>query len=185
MTKLPRVQKRVWVPKKKKELKELHAKFNIISIEEVERRLLTAHMTLEALPELDPLAPAPTGYGLDPDDPDYLQKLKNKFEKYGPSAFDVSDCDVAMEWMINLQLLDKQIIQMVSEDLEFKYIGEVIGRDTATAKSRFRNSISDCWLEASIQKQEAAKLRRFQREIRQGKRSRLSCHFRAEEPAIY
>lgn len=176
---------KILTPSKRKTLKELHAKYNIIDPVEVEERLMRAHKTLWAMPDLNyHLSQSSMPEYLDPLDPEYMAKLQARFERFKPSPFDVSDCLIALGWLIGMQPNEKKIIEMVAEDMEFKQIAEVIGRDVRTAKNRYRNAISNAWLYASIEKEKTANRKRIQREIKQGKRSCLSVPAWAQESAI-
>jgi hypothetical protein len=129
----------------------------VISVHDIERRLLRACMTLRALPDPERRFQAVRSA--------WPEMQKEPGEAYGyndatiprfrPSPADVSDFLVALSWVRGMNWNDFRLIWWRSYDVSFKQISWRIGRSDETARVRFRDAILQAWHAANTAHQAA------------------------------
>jgi hypothetical protein len=122
----------------------------VVTITEVEDRLLRAMKTLRAMPDKEQrFHRYNNGW------PEYVHKAidaYNSVEEVGyrfkPKPFDVSDCIIALNWTRGLENREWNLIWWRSFDLSFKQIADRIGRSDEMARRRYRDAIQGAWYNA-------------------------------------
>ncbi|RTL52907.1 MAG: hypothetical protein EKK40_07095 [Bradyrhizobiaceae bacterium] len=121
-----------------------------IDIIDVERRLLRALKTLRALPDPDRRffnqQAWPDVVHLSNEAYGYTEATMPRFR---PSAFDVSDCLNALEWVRGMEAPDLRLIVSRSFGFSFKQMGQRIGKSDETAARRYKDALLYAWWKAN------------------------------------
>lgn len=127
------------------------AEHEVVSMLDVETRLLRAMQTVRALPDRERrFFVVKSGH------PDYVQEHIDAYAsveaiapRFKPSPADVSDCLRALSWARALQKPAWKIVWWRSFGLSFGLIAKYIGRSDETARRQYKEAIIDAWAAAN------------------------------------
>jgi DNA-binding NarL/FixJ family response regulator len=122
-----------------------------VDMTEVERRVIRALKTVRVLPDREARFQRYQNAW-----PAYIQEYidayaaeEERFPRFRPTPFDVSDMLTALGWMNVLTKNDKKIVIARSYGVSFKQIASRIGRSDETARRRYRDVMIRLWAEAN------------------------------------
>lgn len=122
-----------------------------ISRREVEDRLLRAMQTLRSVPDRERRF-----FIVKSNAPEYVQEYIDAYAsvevsapKFRPSPEDVSDYLNVLMWVRHLPKNSWNILWWRSFGLSFGVIAEYIGRSDETARTRYKEALTDAWMAAT------------------------------------
>jgi hypothetical protein len=122
-----------------------------VEMPEVERRVIRALKTVRALPDREARFQRYQNAW-----PPYIQEYidaysaeEERFPRFRPTPFDVSDMLTALGWLNVLHKNDKRIVIARSYGVSFNQIASRIGRSDETARRRYRDVMVQLWAEAN------------------------------------